>query len=97
MAWTRRFLGAILVAALPVARALPAGAEPGQACHEAYAAACVPTDLGRPATCDDVPEFAFPAGDTDPLGLDHDGDGLACEGVQETVWGDDLCEIAVCM
>jgi hypothetical protein len=66
------------------------------ACHPAYEAPCVPVGPDHLPPCDRVPDFAFPVGEDDPLDLDHDDDGLGCEGIQETIWGDDLCEIAIC-
>ena len=64
-------------------------------CHPAYDE-CVPIGPEGVPPCDRVPDFAFPVGEDDPLGLDPDGDGVGCEASQETIWGDDLCEIAYC-
>ena len=66
------------------------------ACHPAYQSPCVPIGPESVPPCDRVPDFAFPVGPDDPLGLDDDHDGLGCEAIQETIWGDDLCEIAYC-
>ncbi len=66
------------------------------ACHPDYTEPCVPIGPEEIPPCDRVPEFAFPVPANDPLDLDHDDDGLGCEGIQETIWGDDLCEVAYC-
>ncbi|MFM9105390.1 MAG: hypothetical protein ACKOWF_01670 [Chloroflexota bacterium] len=65
-------------------------------CHPDYVSPCVPIGPETVPPCDRVPDFAFPVGEDDPLGLDPDHDGLGCEAIQETIWGDDLCEVAYC-
>jgi hypothetical protein len=82
---TEEFLAA---AASPTTYAPPVAPQPIAAapplCHESYSGACVPiaSDVDCAAGTGDGPEYiAGPVyvGAADPYGLDHDGDGVACE------------------
>jgi hypothetical protein len=53
------------------------GADEG-ACSEDYLGACVPADA-TDLSCSDLDERDFESVGSDPLGLDPDEDGIACE------------------